>query len=471
MASRRDQLQSYQFLVQRVLSAFVMRETDPPQSPLRRGIGAVFAGAMIAIIIAAGFAVFGLITKIGSGKWQVEGAVVVEKETGAPFLYHGGTLHPMVNYTSAVLASEQTPPRVFRESRRTLQRAPRGVMLGIPNAPSSLPDAKNTVGAPWTLCAVPGADVAGRRTTSTALILGTAMGGRRIGADEGLLVRDPVSNATHLIWHSHRYEIRGPNTVVSLFGAQTAPTLASAGWLSGLTIGAPITPINLPDAGQPSAAVSGRRVGELMAAQTATEQQFYVVMSDGLAPITELQKAIYTGQVNAEPVQISVFEANNTRKSTKLEIPAGNEPPPARPPKLVTAAATDSACAEFRDARGEPALSVVSGGRELTAGIPTSGALQSGTSLADRISIPSGKVALVRALPSPTAVTGAANIVTDTGLRYPVPTDQALRALALPVTKVVDMPAGLVNRIPPGPTLDADAARRPVDQQVRQPAR
>jgi hypothetical protein len=208
-----------------------------------------------------------------------------------------------------------------------------------------------------------------------------------------------------------------------------------------------------------------------MAAQTATEQQFYVVMSDGLAPITELQKAIYTGQVNAEPVQISVFEANNTRKSTKLEIPAGNEPPPARPPKLVTAAATDSACAEFRDARGEPALSVVSGGRELTAGIPTSGALQSGTSLADRISIPSGKVALVRALPSPTAVTGAANIVTDTGLRYPVPTDQALRALALPVTKVVDMPAGLVNRIPPGPTLDADAARRPVDQQVRQATR
>src|SRR4051812_17188927 len=119
MATRRDQFQSYQFLVQRVLSAFVMRETDPAQSPLRRGNGAVFAGMMIAVILGAGFAVFGLITKIGSGKWQVEGAVVLEKETGAPFVYQNNVLHPMINYTSAVLAG-QVPTKVFRESRRTL---------------------------------------------------------------------------------------------------------------------------------------------------------------------------------------------------------------------------------------------------------------------------------------------------------------------------------------------------------------
>ena len=160
MATRRDQFQSYQFLVQRVLSAFVMRETDPAQSPLRRGIGAAFAGAMIAIILCAGFAVFGLITKIGSGKWRVEGAVVIEKETGAPFVFREGILYPMINYTSAVLAGE-APTKVFRESRRTLSRANRGNMLGIPNAPASLPDKKNTVSGPWTLCAVPGTDVAG----------------------------------------------------------------------------------------------------------------------------------------------------------------------------------------------------------------------------------------------------------------------------------------------------------------------
>src|SRR5690349_21198013 len=101
MASRRDQLQSYQFLTQRVVSAFVMRETDPAQSPLRRGIGAIFAGLMIAVMVGAGFGVVGILTKGGSGGWKVDGTVVIEKETGAAYLYQGGALHPMLNYASA----------------------------------------------------------------------------------------------------------------------------------------------------------------------------------------------------------------------------------------------------------------------------------------------------------------------------------------------------------------------------------
>src|SRR5690348_8776684 len=99
MASRRDQLQSYQFMTQRVISAFVMRETDPAQSPLRRGVGAVFAGLMIAVMVGAGFGVVGLITKVGSNTWKTNGAVVVEKDSGASFLYQDGVLHPMLNYT------------------------------------------------------------------------------------------------------------------------------------------------------------------------------------------------------------------------------------------------------------------------------------------------------------------------------------------------------------------------------------
>jgi type VII secretion protein EccB len=470
VATRRDQFQSYQFLVQRVLSAFVMRETDPAQSPLRRGIGAVFAGAMVAVILGAGFAVFGLITKIGSGKWQVQGAVVLEKETGAPFVYKDGALHPMINYTSAVLFGE-VPTKLFRESRRTLSRAKRGPMLGIPNAPSSLPDVKNTVGGPWTLCAVPESDVSGGRATTTSLIVGKALSGRRLADDEGLLVRDPASNVTYLVSRGHRYEIReADKIVVSLFGAQTAPTLASAGWISGLPIGTPITPIPVADTGQASN-VSGRRVGELIVAQTGTEQQFYIVMKDGLAAITELQKAIYAGQANTQPVSITVFDANSAPKSGQLAIPTGDEAPPARPPKLVTAARTDAACAQFPNSRSAAFVSVVSGAPELTAGVETAGALPVGTSLADRVYVPPGKAALVMAVPSGSASAGAPGIVTDIGMRYPIATPDVIAALGYPPSRFVSMPASLVNRIPPGPTLDQEAARTPVDQQVRSPGR
>src|ERR1700710_1689169 len=120
MASRRDQLQSHQFRTQRVISALVMRETDPAQSPLRRGIGAVFAGLMIAVMIGAGYGVYGLLTKTGASDWKTDGAVVIEKDTGASYVYRGGQLHPMLNYASALLVAGTTAHEVFREPAAAL---------------------------------------------------------------------------------------------------------------------------------------------------------------------------------------------------------------------------------------------------------------------------------------------------------------------------------------------------------------
>jgi hypothetical protein len=114
MATRRDQLHSYQFMSQRVISAFVMRETDPAQSPLRRGIGALFGGLMIAILIAAGFGVYGIITKNGTDTWKADGSVVVEQETGASFVYLNGKLNPALNFASAKLAAGRPNPTVYR---------------------------------------------------------------------------------------------------------------------------------------------------------------------------------------------------------------------------------------------------------------------------------------------------------------------------------------------------------------------
>ncbi|GAA3386885.1 hypothetical protein GCM10020369_27270 [Cryptosporangium minutisporangium] len=61
MASTKDQLQSYQFLVQRFVSALIMRETDPAQVPFRRLAGAAFASVMIAVLALAGVGIYGLI--------------------------------------------------------------------------------------------------------------------------------------------------------------------------------------------------------------------------------------------------------------------------------------------------------------------------------------------------------------------------------------------------------------------------
>ncbi|WP_460494921.1 type VII secretion protein EccB [Dactylosporangium cerinum] len=126
-------------MTQRVLSAFVMRETDPAQSPLRRGIGAVFAGIMVAVLVGAGFGVYGILTKVGGTAWKADGSIVIERETGATFVFMDGRLHPTLNFTSALLASGRGASQLFRVSQKSLGSVPRGITIGITGAPDSLP--------------------------------------------------------------------------------------------------------------------------------------------------------------------------------------------------------------------------------------------------------------------------------------------------------------------------------------------
>jgi hypothetical protein len=80
-------------MVQRVVSALVLRETDPPQSPFRRVATAALASVLVAVVIAAGFGVYGVFTNRGDRSWRTDGAVIVEKGTGAVYVWRENKLH------------------------------------------------------------------------------------------------------------------------------------------------------------------------------------------------------------------------------------------------------------------------------------------------------------------------------------------------------------------------------------------
>src|SRR3954447_24546475 len=103
MSSRQDQLHSYQFMVQRVVAALVMRETDPPRSPFRRIAGSTLVGVLLAVLALGGVAAYSLVRPGGSLAWRDESAVIVERDTGAVYVYRDQVLHPVLNYTSALL--------------------------------------------------------------------------------------------------------------------------------------------------------------------------------------------------------------------------------------------------------------------------------------------------------------------------------------------------------------------------------
>jgi type VII secretion protein EccB len=444
MASRRDQLQSHQFLTQRVISALVMRETDPAQSPLRRGIGAVFAGLMISVMVAAGFGVYGLLTKSGGNDWKTDGAVVIERETGASFVFQDGELHPMLNYASALLVTGSTSRAVFRKPAGTLDSVPRGVMLGIPNAPDSLPDAAASVGAPWSVCGARGVTVLGLATVPSGA---TPLG------DHGVLVDDPSTGSTDLIWHGTRYAVAS-SVLAALFGVVT-PTAVGAAWLNGIPQGPDIAPFDIPDRGTPSDAAPGYTVGQILSTQIGTGgEQYWMVLSAGLAPITELQKDVAVSQGIGAPKPAAAADVTAIHRAA-LPDQAAAQSLPARPPKLT--GSPQRLCAAFRGT-GTPTISV--GGAATPVGTPTRP--RTGAVLADRVAVPPGHIAVVRVMASPNSAVAGYCLVTDLGIRYAVASDDVLKMLGYQPDAAVAMPAALVQLIPSGPALDPAAAAQPV---------
>ncbi|WP_131785293.1 type VII secretion protein EccB [Protofrankia symbiont of Coriaria ruscifolia] len=463
MVTRRDQLQSYQFLTQRVISAFVMRETDPQQSPLRRGIGAVFGGVMIAVVAATGFGVYGILTKTDNGAWKTDGSVVIEKETGASFVYSSGGLNPTLNLASAMLAAGTPNPRVHRIASRSLALVPRRVSIGIPGAPDSLPAAGNRVGLPWTLCTASGPGSSGRAVSTVTLAVASApTGGRRLDTDEGMLAKNAVTGTTYLIWGEHRYQLTDTDRVVpALFGALVTAVPAGTSWLNALPAGAGIGPIVVNGRGRPSPAVPGHTIGELLVAETGSGPQYYLVFDDGLAAITPLQQAIASVWSPAPPTRISVSEATSAATSSRLSRPSGPTAPPRSPPALVTPAGDDLLCAVTNNAAAPPDIWVGGSVKGLATANPTGTIGPGGARLADRVYVPAGHVAIVRAMGAPNTTTGPYFVITDVGIRYAVPTPGVLAMLGYAPQLAVDVPADLVREIPAGPTLDPAAATRP----------
>lgn len=435
MTSRRDQLQSYQFMNQRVISAFVMRETDPAQSPLRRGIGALFAGLMAAVLVAAGFGVYGLLTRTGDTRWQAEGSVVVERETGATFVYLRDRLTPTLNLASAKLASGRRNPPVFRIPTDSLAGTARGALIGIPNAPDSLPAADRQVRLPWTACTVPG------ETPTSALLIASAGPAGTPLADRGLLVTD--GDLTHLVTQGRKHRIRNARvTLPALFGA-AQPTEVAATWLATLPTGADIAPVDVGDRGDPSGAVPGRDNGDVLFTETGSGRQFYLVLDDGLAPVSALQQAVLNAAFPAEPEEIPVSEVSQSPTSDAL---ANAPQPPAAVPGLAPLPPGQAACATTRTAADPPTLTVD--------GSPTAFADAIPTAAGKTVQIPAGRFALLRA-------PAGFLLITDQARRHPVPGDEALARLGYSPDAAIDVPPALPAAVPAGPALDPAAALQP----------
>jgi type VII secretion protein EccB len=429
---RQDQLQSQQFSTQRVVAALLAHDPDPARSPFRRTPGATFAGVLIAVVALAGAALYGFFTGPGPDSWRDPTAILVEKESGARYVFRtdDGRLHPVLNHASALLLVNSPDAHVVLVSRATLASAPLGSPLGIAGAPDSVPPRGSLRTGGWTLCSTGGHRV---------LLVGVpARGGRPLVppsagvVGEGLLL-STVDGDGYLVHDGKRYRIAHPETALAALGwSGRQPSRVAPEIVNAIPAGPDLRAPDLPDRGQPSAAAPGAKVGQVY---TTGGHQYAVALADGVYDLTEVQAALLLADPAGAPAAtVSTAQYGALRRSSvKLE------PLPANAPSLVTP--TRSVC-------------VADGRVLLDPGLPDG---------ADGVYVPRGSGALVEAAASTSAPpgSGALSLVTDAGVRYPIGSPELLAALGYLGVAPVRVPAGLVALVPSGPALDPAAARRP----------
>ncbi|MFY1670170.1 type VII secretion protein EccB [Plantactinospora sp. WMMB334] len=461
MRSRREQVQAYRFLLRRIVSALLVGEPETNELPMRRFALAMLGGLLAAVLLVAGFGVYGLLRP--GGRQPVENAIIVERGTGAKFVYTRGRLHPVLNWTSALLILGQPEPAVRTMSESSLRAVPRGLPIGIPDAPDSLPPRSALVGLPISVCSAPRSLTSVARATH--LLLGRAPAGGTPVGRQGLLVSVDGGDR-YLLWDEHRLRIRGNAVLAALGWAGIPPVAVGEAFLNSVPPGPDLVPLALPGAGSPARpTIAGQqtRIGQLFRAAGRS----YVMLPDGLVPI---------GAVTARLLEAAGRAVNeiSAQQAGRLIVDGTAEPPglPDEVPRARGAQTpTPVVCASYRDDGGAAEHPVTI---ETFGGVPgevppveepaAAGIGADGVRPADRVALPGGHAALVRAA-NPIGANAAGNVylVTDQGLKLPLARpdlEKVQSSLGYAGIRPVQVPASILALVPTGVALDPEAALR-----------
>ncbi|MFI6450098.1 type VII secretion protein EccB [Streptosporangium amethystogenes] len=475
MQTRRDLYQAHKLMVQRLNLALLQGEPDLPESPMRRLNVAMFCGVLVAVLVAAGFGIVGLLFPGGATALTEPGTVIVEEESGAILVYSASRkeMLPVANIASARLLLREQEVTVRTVSSASLSDFQRGTMVGIPGAPQSLPATDKLVRTPWSACVVEGTDARGERRLHTSLVGGLNVGGRPIGTDSAMVVEE--GNETWLLWSNQRMLVPADNVRALPEGARRQ---VPAAWLNALPIGPDFRGPKVPGLGRAARGPGGGRsvVGRVyrVPALVGAPEKWYVLLSDGLAGLNPTQvnlllqhpdsKKAY-GRRQALPIETDAASVNGMKVSATRMDSTGL--PPVMP-KIITPNPTDPLCAVYSDTeRGSTQATLTI---ESTVRIPTPPTGRFNQDAVDQVVLPPGTGALVGVLPGNGRLDSVQSLylIGDQGRRHAIQTPEALGSLGYSVEDVAPLPAQLMLLIPEGPVLDPAAARNPV--RVEQPS-
>ncbi|MBV9448258.1 MAG: type VII secretion protein EccB [Streptosporangiaceae bacterium] len=479
MQNRKDLLQAHRLMTQRAALALLGGDPDPADQPLRRVNVGTLSGVLVAVMTAAIFGIWGLVSPGAAQGLTAPGTLVIDKQTGTSYIAcMGGKLCPVVNYASARLALGGNSLDQRLVSQASLAHYQRGPLIGIPGLPQPLPDRSLLVGQPWSVCVQNTANSATlQQQMLTTLVGGQSVGGTPLAGGSALLVQ--AQGQDWLLYRGQRLLIDGnmtqnlPNT--------PQPVPVPAGWLDGVRRGPDFVAPTItgfgnlvqgPDGG-------GDTVGQVFQVKgvPGSPAQFFVLLNDGgLAPITQTQADLLSF-VPGQPALKTLLPSQVTGHLSHVTVPDGGLP--ARMPTFVRYDPNTALCTTYSGpdpagaaAAGPGQLDAAAGGpgqfnAVLTVGgsVPANGVPTGGAAGVDRLALPPGAGALVGVVPGPgqggSSVTSYF-LVTE-GHRYGLASQDVAAMLGYDLARQRTLlPANIVDLVPAGPALDPAAARQTV---------
>ncbi|GAA5151895.1 MULTISPECIES: type VII secretion protein EccB [Amycolatopsis] len=460
MQSRKDQVQAYFFVVGRLVAAVTHGSPDRLESPNRRLNTGVVMGFLLAALLVAVFGIYGLFVPGGDTSWRQAGTIVMDKSTGARYVYLDGQLRPVLNYASARLVAANSGGAVVSVSRNSLAGTPVGQPIGIAGAPDSVPTAGNLTSGAWTVCVQQPLTPSG---TPVVTVLLAQRESAPLGTGQALLVSTP-DGATWLLWQGRRHRVPERWALDALGYGGVPATPVTTSWLNPIPAGPDLAVPQLGRVGQPGPVVDGRPsvIGQVYEVRNPAidADQLYLVRGDGFVPLSRTAAAL----VLAAPVTRQAYHDGpvapiQVGPGALTGVPAtgtiGDGLPPV-PPELLTPPNGTVPCLRYDPKANATTVELLAQSQVDSDAMPV--ARHVAGTMADRVVIPGGTGVLARELPAPGATPGAAYLLTDTGVRFPVADANAMAALGYSDSDVVRLPAELLALLPTGPVLSMQAA-------------
>lgn len=453
MASKRDLVEAHAYNRRRLVSAFLSGAPGGREVESVSRSRPVVAGLALGGLLVGGAAIAGLFAQPLPDGWD-NGYVIIGKSSAARFVSIKGSLHPVVNATSArlILPSDKGFSVLVVDDDK-IAATPHGSTLGILGAPDDLPPSASLLQSGWVSCfdgTKPATSISAQPLPATSDASGLTV--KVTGTD---------ADVRYLVANGRRYSIPSSSydPVKQYLGQLEAPRAVPGAWVDLFNPGTDLT-VNafaFKDRAQVGKPLSGSftlgtkltSVGQLIVNRDQNDTMS-VMVANGTIPLTPFAAAVYQAVAPGslgKPVTVFNDDLAKIQPSdTKDFVPADW-------PSAMPRPATGTPCATLETADGKAATTHLALQPADSPWVKLPNKLQ--------LYVQPGRGAVVRA--SSTGTAGPVAVVDQSGQSFTVtdPSAETLARLGYRGLTPRFVPPAWLAQFPAGPALGESAVGAP----------